>query len=109
MTNIVRVEFRQLSVGIQSSLGQQSSLVRDIQRDSSLCSVTINDVECGGSAVSFFAYWRFVLKKKWRADSLDKWELHTVADALESVQFENGQEIVKQGDPGEDFFIIVEV
>ena len=32
-----------------------------------------------------------------------------MADALESVNFENGQEIVKQGDPGEDFFIIVEV
>jgi hypothetical protein len=42
-------------------------------------------------------------------ENLDKWELHTVADALESVQFENEQEIVKQGDPGEDFFIIVEV
>jgi hypothetical protein len=64
VTNIVRVEFRQLSVGIQSSLGQQSSLVRDIQRDSSLCSVTINDVECGGSAVSFFCLLTFCFKKK---------------------------------------------
>ena len=42
-------------------------------------------------------------------ENLDKWELHTVADALEPAHFENGQEIVKQGDPGEDFFIIVEV
>ena len=42
-------------------------------------------------------------------ENLDKWELHTVADALEPVQFEDEQEIVKQGDPGEDFFIIVEV
>ena len=33
----------------------------------------------------------------------------TVADALEPVQFEDGQEIVRQGEPGEDFFIITEV
>jgi len=33
----------------------------------------------------------------------------TVADALEPVQFDDGQEIVRQGDPGEDFFIITEV
>ncbi len=32
-----------------------------------------------------------------------------MADALEPVQFEDGQEIVRQGDPGEDFFIITEV
>jgi cAMP-dependent protein kinase regulator len=32
----------------------------------------------------------------------------TVADALEPVQFDDGQEIVRQGDPGEDFFIITE-
>ena len=37
------------------------------------------------------------------------WERLTVADALEPVQFEDGQEIVRQGEPGEDFFIITEV
>lgn len=31
-----------------------------------------------------------------------------MADSLEPVQFEDGQEIVKQGEPGEDFFIITE-
>jgi cAMP-dependent protein kinase regulator len=41
-------------------------------------------------------------------ESLDKWERLTVADALEPVQFDDGQEIVRQGDPGEDFFIITE-
>lgn len=41
-------------------------------------------------------------------ESLDKWERLTVADALEAVQFEDGQEIVRQGDPGDDFFIITE-
>lgn len=40
--------------------------------------------------------------------SLDEWERLTVADALESAQFEEGQVVIRQGDPGEDFFIIVE-
>ncbi|XP_025112177.1 cAMP-dependent protein kinase regulatory subunit isoform X3 [Pomacea canaliculata] len=41
-------------------------------------------------------------------ENLDKWERLTVADALEPVQFEDGEEIVRQGEPGEDFFIILE-
>jgi cAMP-dependent protein kinase regulator len=41
--------------------------------------------------------------------SLDEWERLTVADALEPVHFDEGQEVIRQGDPGEDFFIIVEV
>ncbi|KAI4880472.1 hypothetical protein NFI96_016241, partial [Prochilodus magdalenae] len=40
--------------------------------------------------------------------SLDKWERLTVADALETVQFEDGQKIVVQGQPGDEFFIILE-
>ena len=47
--------------------------------------------------------------KSFFSESLDQWERHAVADALEPVQFEDGQEIVKQGDAGEDFFIILEV
>lgn len=42
-------------------------------------------------------------------DNLDKWERLTVVDVLESVQFEDGQEIVRQGELGDDFFIIIEV
>lgn len=42
-------------------------------------------------------------------ENLDRWERLTVADALEPVNFEDGEEIVKQGEPGEDFFIITEV
>jgi len=42
-------------------------------------------------------------------ENLATWELHTVADALEPVQFEDREEIVRQGDRGEDFFLIVEV
>ena len=32
-----------------------------------------------------------------------------MADALEPCNFEDGQEIVRQGEQGEDFFIIAEV
>uniref|UniRef100_A0A3P8VEF0 cAMP-dependent protein kinase type I-alpha regulatory subunit n=2 Tax=Cynoglossus semilaevis TaxID=244447 RepID=A0A3P8VEF0_CYNSE len=42
-------------------------------------------------------------------ESLDKWERLTVADALETVLFKDGQKIVVQGEPGDEFFIILEV
>uniref|UniRef100_A0A8I3WEY9 Protein kinase cAMP-dependent type I regulatory subunit beta n=1 Tax=Callithrix jacchus TaxID=9483 RepID=A0A8I3WEY9_CALJA len=42
-------------------------------------------------------------------ESLEKWERLTVADALEPVQFEDGEKIVVQGEPGDDFYIITEV
>ncbi|XP_064634517.1 cAMP-dependent protein kinase regulatory subunit-like isoform X2 [Lineus longissimus] len=41
-------------------------------------------------------------------ESLDKWERLTVADALEPALFEDNAEIVRQGEPGDDFFIITE-
>lgn len=43
------------------------------------------------------------------AESLDKWERLTVADALEPCQFVDGEEVVKQGEQGDDFYIIIEV
>ncbi len=42
------------------------------------------------------------------AENLDKWERLTVADSLEAVSFEDAEEVVRQGDQGNDFFIIVE-
>ncbi|CAH8573030.1 unnamed protein product [Schistosoma turkestanicum] len=41
-------------------------------------------------------------------DNLDKWERLTVADALEPVRFEDGEVVVRQGEHGDDFFIITE-
>merc|ERR1719427_1780778 len=41
-------------------------------------------------------------------EDLDKWERLTIADALEAVTYEDGETIVKKGQQGEDFFIIVE-
>ena len=40
--------------------------------------------------------------------NLDKWERLTVADALEATSFEDGDDVVKQGEPGDDFYIIVD-
>ena len=42
------------------------------------------------------------------SESLEKWERFTVADALEPCTFHDGEAIVKQGEPGDDFYIIVE-
>lgn len=41
-------------------------------------------------------------------ENLDKWERLTVADALEAVSFEDEEVVVRQGERGNDFFIIVE-
>ena len=42
------------------------------------------------------------------SENLDKWERLTVADALEATSFDDGSDVVKQGEPGDDFFIIVD-
>ena len=42
------------------------------------------------------------------AENLDKWERLTVADALEAISLADGEVIVNQGEPGDDFYIIVE-
>jgi cAMP-dependent protein kinase regulator len=49
-----------------------------------------------------------LLQRFFIAESLDKWERLTIADALEPVSFEDGQVVITQGDRGEDFFIITE-
>merc|ERR1711872_939584 len=41
-------------------------------------------------------------------ENLDKWERLTVADALEPVQFDDGDVVVTQGESGNDFFIILD-
>jgi cAMP-dependent protein kinase regulator len=41
-------------------------------------------------------------------ESLDYYERLTVADALTPVQFNDGDIIVKQGEPGDDFYVIEE-
>ena len=41
-------------------------------------------------------------------ENLYDWERMTIADALEEVTFEDGDIVVKEGDDGDGFFIIVE-
>lgn len=41
-------------------------------------------------------------------ENLDEWERLTVADSLEPVQFEDQEKIVVQGEPGDDFYMIIE-
>lgn len=40
--------------------------------------------------------------------TLDKWERLSVADALEPANYKDGEVIIKQGDEGNEFFIIIE-
>ena len=42
------------------------------------------------------------------AENLDNWERLTIADALEAVNFKDSDVIMMQGEPGNEFFIIVE-
>ena len=42
------------------------------------------------------------------SENLYEWEKMTIADALEAITFDDGDIIVKEGDDGEDFFIIVD-
>lgn len=72
-------------------LPRESTRVWIIQRDFYFCAICV--------CISFI--FKF-------AESLDKWERLTVADALEPVSFEDGETIVRQGEPGDDFYIIVE-
>ncbi|UYV71708.1 PRKAR1A [Cordylochernes scorpioides] len=66
------------------------------------------------SKVSILGKFQYlVLSELWTkcvsaAESLDKWERLTVADALEPVSFKDGEVIVMQGHPGDDFYIIVD-
>lgn len=43
------------------------------------------------------------------AGSLDEWERLSIADALEQVEYADGEQVIRQGERGEDFFIILEV
>jgi len=61
-----------------------------------------------GSTIKKRKMYEEFLSKVSILESLEKWERFTVADALEPCTFHDGEAIVKQGEPGDDFYIIVE-
>jgi cAMP-dependent protein kinase regulator len=61
-----------------------------------------------GSTIKKRKMYEEFLSKVKILQELDQWERLTVADALEPVQFADGDSIVEQGEKGNDFFIIVE-
>lgn len=61
-----------------------------------------------GSTIKKRKMYEEFLSKVKILQELDQWERLTVADALEPVQFNDGDSIVEQGEKGNDFFIIVE-
>ena len=58
--------------------------------------------------MSFLLLYKYPALTFYVSENLDKWERLTVADALESVSFDDGEVVVSQGEPGNDFFIIVD-
>lgn len=61
-----------------------------------------------GSTIKKRKMYEEFLSKVKILQELDQWERLTVADALEPVQFNDGDSIVEQGEKGNDFFIIAE-
>lgn len=61
-----------------------------------------------GSTIRKRKTYEAFLEKVKILSSLDKWERLSVADALESAEFADDAVIIKQGDEGSDFFIIIE-
>ena len=43
-----------------------------------------------------------------RLENLYDWERMTIADVLEEVEFSDGDDVVREGDEGDDFYIIVQ-
>ncbi|NXT38018.1 KAP0 kinase, partial [Pelecanoides urinatrix] len=82
---------------------------RDSYRRILMASISLADMPLTqGSTLRKRKMYEEFLSKVSILESLDKWERLTVADALEPVQFEDGQKIVVQGEPGDEFFIILE-
>ncbi|NWI46547.1 KAP0 kinase, partial [Picathartes gymnocephalus] len=82
---------------------------RDSYRRILMASIPQNlQLRSGGNTLRKRNMYEKFLSKVSILESLDKWERLTVADALEPVQFEDGQKIVVQGEPGDEFFIILE-
>ena len=61
-----------------------------------------------GSTIKKRKMYEELLTKVKILQELDQWERLTVADALEPVHFNDGDNIVVQGEKGNDFFIIAE-
>ena len=61
-----------------------------------------------GSTIRKRQRYEELLSKVSILSNLDPWERLTVADALEGASYGDGEVVVSQGEPGDDFFIIVD-
>jgi len=61
-----------------------------------------------GSTIRKRKMYEELLAKVSILENLDEWERLTIADALEPINFDAGSAIVKQGERGDEFYIIVE-
>jgi cAMP-dependent protein kinase regulator len=61
-----------------------------------------------GSTIRKRKTYEAFLEKVAIMETLDKWERLSVADALESANFKKGDVIIKEGDEGDDFYLVIE-
>ncbi|XP_065189775.1 cAMP-dependent protein kinase regulatory subunit-like [Sycon ciliatum] len=61
-----------------------------------------------GSTIRKRKMYESFLEKIPLLESLEKWERMTIADALEQVTFSDKQVILRQGESGEEFYMIIE-
>ena len=61
-----------------------------------------------GSTIDRRKRYEELLSKVSILSNLDPWERLTVADALEGASYSDGEVVVRQGEHGDDFFIIVD-
>ena len=61
-----------------------------------------------GSTIDRRKRYEELLSKVSILSNLDPWERLTVAEALEGASYSDGEVVVRQGEHGDDFFIIVD-
>ena len=60
-----------------------------------------------GSTIRKRKMYESMLSKVSILSSLEHWELMTIADSLQPVRFSDGEVVMRQGERGEQFFIIM--
>jgi len=110
---------KMVTIGEGGSFGELA-LIYGLPRAATVKASSASDVKCWGldrdsyrrilmgSTIRKRKMYEEFLSKVSILDNLDKWERLTVADALEPTSFEDNEVVVKQGEQGNDFFIIAE-
>ena len=109
-----------MTIGEGASFGELALIFSRTEREETVKASTSSDVKLWGidgdsyrkihmgSTIRKHKMYEEVLSKVSILENLDKWERETVAYSLEAVSFEDEEVVVKQGEAGNTFFIIIE-